>query len=78
MGKAPVTTAERPKALDVLVGITEQAIDFRYADKKLTLVDIGRAVIVASRVLHIRDLDERISCENAAVLQIAKARRLIN
>ena len=71
-------TAERPKALDTLIVITEQAIDFRYGDRKPTLVDIGRVVIAASRVLHVKDLDERISVENAAVLAIAKKRELIN
>jgi hypothetical protein len=77
MAKAS-TTAERPRVLDTLIGITEQAIDFRYGDRKPTLVDIGRVVIAASRVLHIKDLDERISVENATVLAIAKKRELIH
>jgi hypothetical protein len=61
MAKAPSSTAanaavaERPRALDVLTNIAEQAIDLRYADRRVTLVDVGRAVIAASRVLHIRD-----------------------
>jgi hypothetical protein len=42
------------------------------------MVDVGRAVIAASRVLAVRDLDERISVENAAVIQIAKERQLIS
>jgi hypothetical protein len=29
-------------------------------------------------VLHIRDLDERISVENAAVMVLAKKRNLVN
>jgi hypothetical protein len=84
MAKAPSSTAanaavaERPRALDVLTNIAEQAIDLRYADRRVTLVDVGRAVIAASRVLHIRDLDERISVENAAVIQIAKKRQLVS
>jgi hypothetical protein len=78
MAKATTPTTERPKALDVLTNIADQAIEFRYADRRVTLVDVGRAVIAASRVLHIRDLDERISCENAAVLGIAKKRQLVS
>jgi hypothetical protein len=76
MAKPNIET--KPKALDVLTSIADQAIDFRYADRRVTLVDVGRAVIAASRVIHIKDLDERISCENAAVVAIAKKRQLVS
>ncbi len=83
MSKAPVqssTQPERPKALDTLIAITEQAIAFRYAgsNRVPSLVDIGRVTIAASRTLHIRDVDEKISLENACVMTIAKKRELIN
>jgi hypothetical protein len=80
MPKAPVQTTqpERPKALDTLIGITEQAIAFRYVDRTPSLLDIGRVVIAASRTLRIADLDERISLENACVMAVAKKRELIN
>lgn len=80
MAKAPTTAEPRPKATDVLTSIADQALAFRYAgsNRMPTLVDIGRVVIAASRVLHIKDLDERISVENACVLAIAKKRELIN
>ena len=39
---------------------------------------IARVVSASSRVLHIRDLDERISVENAAVMVLAKKRNLVN
>ena len=71
--KAPTTT-ERPRPLDVLVGITESAIAFRFADRTPTISDVARVVAQASRVMHIRDLDERISVENAAVMAFAKQR----
>ena len=77
MPKMP-TTVERPKALDVLTDIAEKAIDFRYADKRVTLVDVGRAVIAASRVIYIKDLDERLETENRAVMAIAKRRQLVS
>jgi hypothetical protein len=41
-------------------------------------LDIARVVSASSRVLHIRDLDERISVENAAVMALAKKRQLVN
>jgi hypothetical protein len=46
MAKSPTPT-EKPKALDTLVEITEQALDFRYADKTVKLMDIGKVVIQA-------------------------------
>jgi hypothetical protein len=33
----PTTTEERPKALDVLVGVTEIALAYRYPEKTLLL-----------------------------------------
>ena len=77
MAKA-TTTTERPKALDTLVAIVDQAIDFRFAEKVLSVADIARVVGASSRVLRIADLDERISVENAAVLALAKRRGLVN
>jgi hypothetical protein len=80
MPKAPVQTTqpERPKALDTLIAITEQAVAFRYVDRTPSLVDIGRVTIAASRTLRIADLDERISLENACVMAVAKKRELIH
>jgi hypothetical protein len=77
MAKAPIA-AERIKPLDTLVDVTEKVLAFRYVDRQPNLVDIGRCVIAASRALHIKDLDERISCENAAVMSIAKRRQLVS
>ena len=76
MAKAPTQT-EKPAALDVLVSITEEALDFRYADKTVKLMDIGKVVIQASRALNIRGAEERMSTENQAVVQIAKKRALL-
>jgi hypothetical protein len=72
---APV--AERPRALDTLVSIVDLAIEFRFS-KRPSLSDVARLVGASSRVLHIRDLDERISVENACVMEIAKKRSLVN
>jgi hypothetical protein len=76
MAKAPVT--ERPKAVDTLIGITEQAIAFRFTERTPTLSDVARVVNTASRLLRFSNLDERIEVENAAVLQLAKKRQLVS
>ena len=80
MAKAPTqsTQPERPRALDTLVAIVDQAIAFRFAERTPSLSDVARLVGASSRVLHIRDLDERISVENACVREIAKKRSLVN
>ena len=76
--KQPVKPTEQPKALATLVAIVDLAITFRYPEKTPSLSDVARVVGASSRVLHIRDLDERISVENAAVMEIAKKRSLVN
>lgn len=78
MAKATETTATAPKALDVLVSITDLVIPFRYPDRKVNLGDIARVVSSASRVLRFSDLDERIATENAAMLALAKRRGLVS
>jgi hypothetical protein len=76
--KAPTIPSAQPRALDTLVAIVDQAVSFRFAERVPTLADIARVVSASSRVLHIRDLDERISVENAAVMALAKKRNLVN
>jgi hypothetical protein len=73
-----VSVAERPKALNTLVAIVDQAIAFRFAERTPSLSDVARLVGVSGRVLHIRDLDERISIENACVMEIARKQSLVN
>jgi hypothetical protein len=75
--KQPAKATEQPKSLDALIGIVDLAISYRYSEKIPTLSDLARLVASASRVLHVRDLDERISTENAAVLALAKKRGLV-
>jgi hypothetical protein len=76
MAKAPVT--ERPKTVDCLVGISEQAIAFRYPDRAPSLNDMVRLVSTASRLLRYENQDERIEVENATVLALAKKRQLVS
>ena len=76
--KQPSKPAEQPRALDTLVAMVDQAVSFRFAERVPTLADIARVVSASSRVLHIRDLDERISVENAAVMVLAEKRNLVN
>jgi hypothetical protein len=60
-----------------LVNITDQALAFRFGEQTPTLGAIVRMVSTASRTLHIRDLDERISVENVAVLVLAKQHGIV-
>jgi hypothetical protein len=76
--KQPVKTTEQPKPLDALIGIVDVAIAFRFAERVPTLSDLARVVAASSRVLHIRDLDERIATENAAVMVLAKKRGMVS
>ena len=77
--KQPVKAIEQqPKALDALLVIVDAAIPVRYPGRIPTLSDLARLVASASRVLHVRDLDERISVENAAVMTLAKKRGLVS
>ena len=70
--------AERPRALTTLVSIVDLAITFRFPEKTPSMADIARTVGASSRVLHIRDLDERISIENLAVMEVARKRQLVS
>ena len=79
MAKAPTTTTEpRPKALDVLVGIVDIVLTFRFAERTPTLSDMARIVSTASRLLRFSNLDERIETENQAVLALARKRQLVS
>jgi len=66
-----------PVLFDNVVPIGDQ-VAFRFAERVPTLADIARVVGASSRVLHTRDLDERISVQNAAVMVLAKKRNLVN
>jgi hypothetical protein len=76
MAKTTVV-AERPKAVDCLVGIVEQAIAYRFVDRTPTLSDLARLTNTASRLLRFTDVDERIETENAATLALVKKRGLV-
>ena len=80
MAKAPATElkSETPKAVDVLMDITERAIAFRYTERTPTLADVARVVNTSSRLLRFSNLDERIEVENATVLLLAKKRQLVS
>jgi hypothetical protein len=74
--KAP--TAERPKALETLVGVTELALAYRYPERAPNISDMARTVSTASRPLRFSNLDERIETENLAVLALARKRQLVS
>jgi hypothetical protein len=71
--------AERPKAVEALAAITEIALQFRTGpDQAPTLNEIARITGQASRLLRIQDIDEKISVENAATVQLAKKHSLMS
>jgi hypothetical protein len=74
----PTKAADQPKTLDTLVAISDLAVAHRFQDRTPRLSDVARIVALASRVLHIRNIDERISVENAAVLALGKKRSLLS
>jgi hypothetical protein len=74
--KAPAEAA--PKTVDVLVDIADLAIGHRFVTKTPKLVDVARAVALASRLLRFSNIDEKIETENAAVMALAKKRRLLS
>jgi hypothetical protein len=76
--KQPKAAADAPKALDVLVAISDLAVGHRFVDRTPKLVDVARAVALASRLLRFENIDERIETENAAVLALAKRRSLLS
>jgi hypothetical protein len=75
--KQPKAAADQPH-LDVLVNITDLAVGHRFVDRTPKLVDVARAVSLASRLLRFSNIDERIETENAAVLVLAKRRSLLS
>ena len=77
-GAANAAPAERPRALDVLTGITDIVLEFRFVGRTATLSDMARVVSTASRLLKFSNLDERIETENQAVLMLARKRQLIS
>jgi hypothetical protein len=64
--------APQPSATDTLVQITEIVLRWRAASERVTLSSIARNTNRASGLLRLRDLDERLECENAATIQLAK------
>jgi hypothetical protein len=65
-------------AIDVLVAISDLAIDHRFPDRVPRLSDVARTVSLASRLLRFKDIDERNATENEAVLALGKKRSLLS
>jgi hypothetical protein len=76
--KQPKPANGQTKTLDVLVEISDLAVGHRFQTKTPKLVDVARAVALASRLLRFENIDERIETENAAVLALAKKRSLLS
>ena len=57
-------------ALETMISIAALALEHRGGSPRLS--DIVRTVGAASRCLRIKDLDERLSTENAAVLELGR------
>jgi hypothetical protein len=72
------TATERPKAVNCLIGIVEQAIACRFTERGPTISDLARLVNTASRLLRFADVDHRIEVENAVTLAVAKKLQLVS
>jgi hypothetical protein len=72
------TQPERPRAIDVLVGVAEIALEYRYSEKAPTISDMARTVSIASRLVRFSNLDEHIQTENLAVLALARKRQVVS
>jgi hypothetical protein len=75
---AKPTSTEKPRAVDCLIGIVEQAIAFRFTERSPTIGDLARVVNTASRLLRFADVDQRIETENAVTLAVAKKLQLMS
>jgi hypothetical protein len=79
MAKTTVTgDAARPKSIDVLASITEQALNYRFTDRTPTFADIARMVNTASRLLRFDSVDAKIEIENATTILLAKKLALVS
>jgi hypothetical protein len=65
----------KPKATEAIVSITETVLAYRNSSKP-SLALIARVAGRASSLPHIEDVDEKISCENAATIAVAKKHSL--
>jgi hypothetical protein len=75
---AKVSATEKPKAVETLIGVVEQAIAFRFVERSPTIGDLARLVNTGSRLLRFSDVDERLSVENATTVALAKKLALMS
>ena len=75
---AKPSTTEKPKAVETLTNIVEQAIAFRFTERNPTIGDLARLVNTGSRLLRFSDVDERLSVENATTVALAKKLQLMS
>ena len=68
-------TTTKPKAVEVLDGVTEMVLGYR--GDKPTIAAIARVTNRASHLLRIGDLDERLEIENGATVMLAKKHGLM-
>jgi hypothetical protein len=77
MSKQPVKTenGSKPKAVEAVTSIAETVLAFRNGGKP-SLAQIARIAGRASSLLHLDNVDEKISVENAATIAVAKRHSL--
>jgi hypothetical protein len=75
---AKPTITEKPKAVETLTNIVEQAIAFRFTERSPTIGDLARLTNTANRLLRFSDIDERLSVENATTVALAKKLSLMS
>jgi hypothetical protein len=74
--KSTKPTADRPKAQDVMVAMASLALEHRGGTPRLR--DIVLVVSQASRCLRVKSQEERLSIENAAVMEIGRKLAVIS
>lgn len=68
-------TTTKPKAVEVLAGVTEMVLGYR--GDKPTIAAIACVTNRASHLLRIGDLDERLEIESGATVMLAKKHGLM-
>jgi hypothetical protein len=71
MSKSPTKPEHANKSVELLANIAESVLRFR-SEHDPTLGEAARVVGQASRLLRIKDLDERIETENRATFALMK------
>jgi hypothetical protein len=74
---ATVST-ERPRALDTLTNIINEAVAYRFPDRTPSVSEVARLAATASRLMRFSNIDERIEYENRCVLEFTQRKATVS